>query len=590
VAALRHRGPDQEGVSVDDDAVLGVARLAIIDVRHGMQPLRDPEAGTVLACNGEIYGHRDIRAATPEYPYRTGSDAEVVLALHRRHGTNLLEHLPGTFALALWDDHRHELLLARDRFGERPLYWARTAEGLLVFASELRALTASGLVERRLDRRVLAHVLRQGYVPPGHCIWQGIGSLAPGARLRWAGGEPDVERWWDPPAVEDDPGMEAAVEWFRAELDRAVLEQMEADVPLGTFLSGGIDSSTIAVLAGRHRPGVQAFAFDMPESSEVVHARAVADRHDLDLHVCRPEFGAQELPGLLLETSRVWDEPFADSSSLPTWLLSRFARERVTVALTGDGADELLGGYLCWARDCLEPGDPARPGTTSPGPERRGPRALLGRMRRGGGSAGAAAPGGARPAGAAVAGRYARFRQYLTADQLVELGLPAVDQGPVDLERYPYGTADDISRFDIDHYLPGDILVKTDRASMAHGLEVRSPFLDVRVAEGCLRLPATLKVDATQEKVLLRRAFGDLLPRTATDRPKQGFGAPMKLWLQSPGVAELVQAYLTDPASPLFELVEPGPVQELAADADQRTWNLLTVAMWWDHQRTGAES
>lgn len=193
-----------------------------------------------------------------------------------------------------------------------------------------------------------------------------------------------------------------------------------------------------------------------------------------------------------------------------------------------------------------------------------------------------------RPRSSAVASRYARFRQYLDDDDLERLGLPRVGIGPVDLDRYRDGTADDISRFDIDHYLPGDILVKTDRASMAHGLEVRSPFLDVGVAEGCLRLPAPLKVDAHQEKVLLRRAVGADLPAEVTDRPKQGFGAPMGLWLGVPSVRDLRRDLLEDPASPLFELVDRRAVADLALDDGQRTWNLLTVAIWWARHRTGA--
>ncbi len=571
VAALRHRGPDEHGVVVAGDAVLGVARLAVIDPQHGHQPLVDPGTGAVLACNGEIYGYERLRRELAPYPFTTGSDVEVVLALHRDHGVDLLPHLPGTFALALWDPSARELLLARDRFGERPLYWATTDDGGLAFASELGALVASGLVDRHLDREVLAHVLRQGYVPPGRCIWTGIHSLPPASRLRWHPDRTTVDRWWEPPGVGADPGTGAAVEWFRAELDRAVRDQLVSDVPIGAFLSGGIDSSTIASLAARHHPDLHAFAFDMPESSEVAHARAVADRHGIELHVCRPDLAAARLPELLETSAATWDEPFADSSALPTWLLSAFAREHVTVALTGDGADELLGGYLCWARDCLAPSDPARAGGGAP---RRG---RLARFRR-------------RDAEVHdVAARYARFRQYLDADELARLGLPAVDLGPVDLGRYRTGTADDISRFDLDHYLPGDILVKTDRASMAWGLEVRSPFLDVAIAEGCLRLPATQKVDAVQEKLLLRRAFGDLLPADVVERPKQGFGAPMELWLGTPQVDELVGAHLRDPASTLFELVDRDAVQPLIG-RDQRTWNLLTVAMWWARHRAGATS
>jgi asparagine synthase (glutamine-hydrolysing) len=445
---------------------------------------------------------------------------------------------------------------------------------MLAFASEIDALMASGLVTQELDPETLAHMLRQGYVPPGQSIWRAVESLGPASRLRWSASRPaQVDRWWTPPAVEDDPGRDAAAEWFRHELTRSVDEQLEADVAVGAFLSGGIDSSTIAALAGQRRPGLEAFAFDMPGSSEVDHARAVANRHQMKLRVYTPEFAPGELADALVQMAGVWDEPFGDSSALPTWLLSRFAREYVTVALTGDGADELLGGYLYWARQCLEPDDPAR-AATSDGFSRRRWRHWL---RRGDG-----------PAPDGVARRYARFRQYLDAPSLAAMGLPAVDLGPIDFERYTNGTADDISRFDLDHYLPGDILVKTDRASMAHGLEVRSPFLDVQLAEGCLRLPSNRKVDADTEKILLRDAFGHLLPDEVVTRPKQGFGAPMQAWLADPAVRELTAAHLQDRRSAFFDIVDFDGVQPHVERHDQATWNLLAAALWWsEHQATG---
>jgi asparagine synthase (glutamine-hydrolysing) len=575
VAALGHRGPDESGVERTERSAIGVARLAIIDVAHGHQPLLGPEGTSVLACNGEIYGHRRLRSRLADYPFRTHSDVEVALALHRRHGDDFLSHLPGTFALALWDEAAGELVLARDRFGERPLYWLRTDDGQLAFASELRALGAGGLLERRVDRRVLAEVLRQGYVTPGTCIWEGVGSLGPAQRLRWRpGGEPVVERWWEPPPVGGRSSADEAVEWFRTELDRAVQDQLVADVPVGAFLSGGLDSSVVAALAARHHPGIEAFAFDMPGSTEVPHARSVAERHGIRLHVCSTDLPAGTLPGLLREVSATWDEPFADSSAVPTWILSRFAREHVTVTLTGDGADELLGGYLCWARGYLEPDDPVRTGAPAPGGGRLA--RLLGGRRRGPRSV------------PEVASRYAAFRAYLDDGDLARLGLPAVGRGRVELDRYPYGTADDISRFDLDHYLPGDILVKTDRAAMAHSLEVRAPYLDVAVAEGCLRLPPHHKVDAEREKLLLRRAFGDLLPPTVTARPKQGFGAPMDDWLRRDDVAGLVQELVVAPGSVVSELVDGEAAAELVAAGGQRAWNLLSVALWWEHQRAGA--
>lgn len=571
--ALVHRGPDELGVWTGRSATIGTRRLAIIDPVGGHQPVVDDEAGVVVVANGEIYGHQRIRDLHPDHPYRSGSDIEVVPALHRAHGDDFLSHLPGTFALALWESGAQRLTLARDRFGERPLYWARTSDGLLLFASEPQALRASGLVNVAVDRHVLARMVRQGYVPPGQSIWNGISSLAPATVLQSTvgTGAPSVRRWWTAPEVEaPDGGQADAVAWFRDALDRAVQDQLVSDVPVGTFLSGGVDSSTVAALAARHHPRIAGFAFDMPGESEVPFARAVAERHGIDLHVFRPD--VDELVATLHAVAATWGEPLADSSTVPTLLLSRFVRESVTVALTGDGADELLGGYLCWARDLLDPNDPSRRAAEDSGRRRRWwPRS---------------SPAVEVPEGPAVARRYADFRSYFSADELVRLGLPGVSGADVDVTGYQRGTADDVARFDLDHYLPGDILVKTDRASMATGLEVRAPFLDVEVAEGCLRLPAHWKVDPRHEKLLLREAFGHLLPPEVLARRKQGFGSPMQRWLTDPAVGELVRSELGDPAAPVFELLDHQGVQPFLAAPDQRTWTLLAVALWWRHHRS----
>jgi asparagine synthase (glutamine-hydrolysing) len=577
VAALDHRGPDEHGVAVFDDAVVGNARLSIIDPAGGHQPLFGPDGTTALVCNGEIYGHQRLRARHPDYPFRTGSDCEVILALQEAHGDDLLAHLPGTFALALWDERRHTLLLARDRFGERPLYYTLTDDGLLAFASETRALRAGGFVPSGPDPHMVAEMLRQGYVPSGRSVWSGVHEVPHAGSLQWdLRSQPAVRRWWSPPAVSDDVPAEEAVQWFRGALDRAVQDQMEADVPLGSFLSGGIDSTTVAALAARHHPDLHAFTFDMPGESELEYARATADRHRMTLHAYRPD--PATLAEEILALPDAYDEPFGDSSSLPTRLLCRFAREHVTVALTGDGADELLGGYLVWTRGILEPGTP---GSLEPAPERaagpRGLRSLWGRM------AGRRQLDG--PGGSDVARRYASFRQYFDAVALRGLGLPGHDASDVDVGDYRYGTADDISRFDLDHYLPGDILVKTDRASMAHGLEVRAPFLDVEVAEGCLALPSHHKVDASHEKLLLRRAFSDLWPESIAARAKQGFGSPMTSWLALPDVAEIKAAHLVDRSSALFDLVDHAAVQPYVEANDQRTWNLLMLSLWWTRCR-----
>jgi asparagine synthase (glutamine-hydrolysing) len=598
ISALNHRGPDEQGMAVFQNAVLGSARLSIIDPVGGHQPLFSPDRQVATVCNGEIYGFERLREQYSQYPFRTGSDCEVVLPLFDEYGEELLPHLPGTFSLAIWDDRSQSLLLARDRFGERPLYFATTSDGLLAFASESHALRAAGFGGMTPDPRMVAEMLRQGYVPSGQSIWSDIESIPHASRLRCSLGKaPRMDRWWTPPEVMEGISEEEAARWFRGALDAAVEEQLEADVPVGTFLSGGIDSTTVAALAAAHHPDLHAFTFDMPGESEVAFARDTAAKHAMTLHVLTPD--TSNLADEILQLATTWDEPFGDSSSLPTSLLCKFAREHVKVALTGDGADELLGGYVVWARGTLEPGTPGAPPLNSAaskagsqgnaGTQGNAAGSVLSRMkaqlRTRRSATDSRGSGGGSSSGSDVARRYASFRQYFTASQLTDLGLPAVGANDIDLSTYNYGTADDISRFDLDHYLPGDILVKTDRASMAHGLEVRSPFLDVKVAEGCLALPAHHKVNETHEKLLLRRACGDLWPASVSDRRKQGFGSPMASWLQLPDVAELKHAHLQDPDSALFDLVDRDAVQALSAENDQRTWNLLMLSIWWSRSR-----
>lgn len=560
--ALEHRGPDQRGLIERADAVLGCQRLAIMDPEHGLQPVGSADAGVWAVGNGEIYGHRRVRRELGDPVLPSGSDMEVVVPLWLRYGADLPEHLPGTFALAVFDERRGRALLARDPFGERPLHWTEVEPGVVAFASEPRALLDAGLVARTPDRAVLAEVVRTGYVPNGSCIWQGMHSM-PAASLLEVDvrrGRVDARRWWHPPAEQRDVSLAEAAEALAAQLDRSVAEQLVADQPVGVLLSGGLDSSSVTVTAADHHPGITAFSCEVPLDSELPWAKAVAAVADVDLQVCHIDEGT--IASELVAASRSWGEPFGDSSAVLTWLLARFVREHVSVVLTGDGADELLGGYAVWARDLLRLGGPPPP---APKPRllRRTPPAP----------------------GSAVARAYASFREYASPDELVALGLPPRSSDEVDVSAYRWGTVEDICRFDLDAYLPGDILVKTDRASMAHGLEVRAPFLDRGVAELCLSLPPQCKVDDEHEKLALRAAFGPRLPDGLIDRRKQGFGAPMDRWFQLPEVDALVGDLVRDARSPLFELVEPAGVAPILSGGGQPAWTLLMVALWWQHHR-----
>lgn len=555
VASLRHRGPDASGLLPFANALLGHARLSIVDLEGGAQPMEVAHPPTLpiprsnvsvggrigLTFNGEIYGYRDLRARLRDYPFRTSGDTETILALYHRHGGDLLPHLPGMFAFGLWDDAAQQLLLARDRFGEKPLYWARfDQDGTpgLVFASEIKALLASGLVHPRLDRDALAHYLQYLYVHPEQTIYANIHTLPPGHLLTFSAGEVCIRRYWHLPDTRDELSPVHAVEQFRHLFRQAVARQLVADVPVGAFLSGGLDSSTVVALAAAQKPGLETFAFRFRgatgEADEIAHAAAVAAMHHTRHHIL--EDSDADIAALLVEMARIYDEPFADSSNIATFLIARLARQHLKVVLTGDGGDELLAGYP-WYRDLLTDTS----ASIAPGP--------------------------------------ARLRQnlYFSDATLAKFGL-APPRVPRPVVRS--NTIDDALRTDLLSYMPGDILVKIDRASMAHGLELRAPFLDVDLASFLISLPPRFKIDSTGDKLLLRHAFSDLWPPGVRTRGKQGFGAPVEEWLARRQVQALVRSRLRDPRHPLFALL-PFDATRIAVDRqNNQTWSLLTLALW----------
>lgn len=557
LAALGHRGPDSSGTAVFDGCVIGAVRLAIVDVAGGDQPLRGP-GGTAIVFNGEVYGHHRLRSAL-DYGFRTQSDAETALALYDHVGVELPQRLPGMFALAVWDDRRRQLLCARDRFGEKPFFWALGPAGEIVFASEIKALLASELVQPRVDRTMVAHFLRHSYVHPARTIYENVHVLPPAHRMVVTGdGERQVRRYWDPPPVRPGIGRREAAEELRSRLTRAIRDQMVADVGVAALLSGGVDSSTVVAVAADHHDHLRTFSLNVGDATdETPYARAQAQQTGTE-HVA-VQVRDDDILATLLALPTVYDEPFGDSSAVPTYLLCRSVRAFAKVAVGGDGADELLGGYAFWSRHYLAERGYDVTRLRSP------------RWRRSSG----------------LARAYSGFRCYVSDAELAALGLPVGTDEATDWSRYRSGGLADLLRFDAEGYLPGDILVKTDRASMAHSLELRSPFLDVDVAEWCLSLPDHLKVDASTEKLVLRDAFADRWAPAVRDRTKQGFGAPMADWLARPAVRSL-QADALAPGSAVYDLIDPKGTSEIVTSgSEQQRWSLLCLALWADTQ-TGA--
>jgi asparagine synthase (glutamine-hydrolysing) len=559
---LVHRGPDDEGVWQDRAAGVALAfrRLSILDLSaSGHQPMMSHDGRYVIVFNGEVYNHRELRDELRRdgATFRGTSDTEVILAGAVAWGMEAtVPRLWGMFALAVWDTQERRLLLARDRLGKKPLYWA-TAGAWFLFGSELKALRSHPGFRANVNREALTLYFRHGFVPSPWSIYHGVYKLAPGSlALVVPGRAPVIRRYWDLRAIAaealDSPALideEAAVDELRARLRDAVARRMVADVPLGAMLSGGIDSSAVvaSMQAQSSRP-IRTFSIGFAERDydEAAAARAVA-RHlgtdHTELYVAPAEARA-----VIPQLPDVFDEPLGDSSQIPTFLVSQLARRAVTVCLSGDGGDETFGGYVryLWAERLWR--------RLAPWPQP---------VRRMAGRALAAAPAGAleRAYGLAEPLMPGGWRQRHAGEKLHKLSgvLDAAHaddiywrlathwrssvvrmEGPVPalsaaLDGRPAGgPVERMMCWDQLTYLPDDILVKVDRASMAHSLEVRAPLLDHRLTEWAWRLPLSLKLRAGQGKWLLRRVLEQHVPKTMFDRPKSGFGIPVGEWLRGP--------------------------------------------------------
>lgn len=577
IAALSHRGPDARGSKVLDACILGHTRLSIIDIAGGAQPMGDAAGRYWIIFNGEIFNFRELRTEleTRGCRFRTRSDTEVILEGYRVFGEALPTKLNGQFAFAIWDTETRRLFAARDRLGEKPFYWALTPSGQLLIASEIKAILASGLLRPRLDRTALDAYLSLLYVPPDRSIFVGIEPLPPGHQMVWSHGRPVITRYWRPRyGFRKINPREAVIEVQRL-LTQAVRRQTVADVPLGAFLSGGLDSSTIVALLAETVTGpVKTFAAGFGGLiNELPYARAVAEKYNTEHHELQVDL---DIGPLLERMAEVYDEPFADSSNIPTYLIAGFARKHVKVVLSGDGGDELFGGYEWYLRLLGPEAERVSPSEHAARWAAMVVARALARLRL--------ISSAQRETAVATWRRVADARRY--ADpwdrHRAHVVNPTLVGRRVDLERYRPDAAvcglDRAVDFDVRCYLPGDILVKVDRAAMAHGLESRAPFLDVDLVEFVLGLPAELRFADGIGKKLLREAFGARWPDVLKGRGKQGFGAPIAAWLERTDVRALVQR-VTAKQSPL-RAVLPDAVARMTSYGPRERWTLLCLGLW----------
>ena len=542
--AMIHRGPDDAGAFVDNELLLGMRRLSIIDVAGGHQPIASEDGQVVAVCNGEIYNFRELRAELQAKGHRfsTNSDSETAVHAYEEYGDEFLNKLDGMFGVAVWDRRRRRLIVARDAIGIKPIYYRLDANELM-FASEAKSILAVPGVSARLDHAALAQYLSVGYVCAPNSIFEGVAKLEPGTALIVENGQVRKHRFYRLPASIDTQRSESQwIEAVRAELERSVKDQMVSDVPIGAFLSGGIDSSAVVAFMARHsQHPVKTYSIGFHGSTgaqlynELPFARQVAEQFGTDHHeiVVQPDV-ATLLPELLWHM----DEPIADAAFITTFLVSKFARQDVTVILSGVGGDELFGGYKRYLDEHYRSLYHKVPGVLRSGliaplakmlPSDRHSR-LLNKMRL----AKAFVAADALP----FPERYRAYMQTFDADE--RKAMLRTQPGAFDdciARGFAAAQTDDPLRqlMDVDFatQLPDDLLLLTDKMSMAVSLECRVPLLDQRLVELAAQMPGSLKMKGGELKHVMKRALSGVLPDSILYREKRGFGAPMGAWLRA---------------------------------------------------------
>jgi asparagine synthase (glutamine-hydrolysing) len=603
---LAHRGPDAYGWMADEHAALGHRRLSIIDLSTGDQPMGNEDGAIQVVFNGEIYNYRELRAELQAkgHQFRSGSDTEVLVHLYEEAGERMPERLNGMFAFAIWDARRQRLFLARDRMGKKPLYYSAEVAGFrFAFASELKAIAAMPGFQAREDALAIADFLAVSYVPDPRTIYRGVWKLEPAHTLTVDRAGMRKRRYWSPEFREGGRSREGALEELSALAEDAVERRMISDVPLGAFLSGGVDSSAVVAYMARKAPSrVRTFSigFTNKRFDELEYARAVAERYGTEHH---EKTVSPRIEDVLDTLARHMDEPFGDSSIIPMLYLAEMTRRHVTVALSGDGADEVFGGYRRYRFGVLEE-----------------------KLRR-------KFPGAFRRRVVGWAGRhYPKFDylpQVFRAKSLLtnlstEIGdayyasmtafrddnLNAVLSPELrrDLDGYaPRGwfrerfaavrhlpPLEQMQAVDFETYLPGDILVKVDRATMIHSLEARAPWLDYRIVELACGLPSGWKLEGRVGKSIFKKVALPLLPERNVSRRKMGFSVPLAEWFRTSLKPLFEAAVLGREMDPL---VNRGEARRLWAEHqsslfnhERKLWNLLMLAMWRTGRHAGVES
>jgi len=600
-ASIAHRGPDDEGIYLRSGVGLGMRRLSIIDLASGRQPVRNEDGSVWVVFNGEIYNFQELRRKLEGrgHIFSTRTDTETIVHLYEEYGKRCVDHLRGMFAFALWDERTKHLLVARDRLGIKPLYFAEIG-GRILFASELKAILQLPEVGRRVNWSAVSHLFTFLSTPRTESIIDGVHKLEPGHLLTASPGRmPVIERYWDV-VFEPDYTREETyfVERVRELLDESVRLHMVSDVPVGAFLSGGIDSSSMVATASRLAPEpLQTFSigFSEPEYNELDHARVVANAFQTDHHALM--LGPDVLEQI---EDLAWhlDEPFGDSSAIPTYMVSKLAAQSVKVVLSGDGGDELFAGYDRYVVERRE-----RSRIPLPGPARY-MLGAVGRMM----PAGMRGRNFLRHLSLTGAERYLDSVTLFRHDDMRRMFQPEVAEllAPVEMWRSNAESLESSNRhwlsnlqsLDIKNYLPLDILTKVDRMSMAHSIETRVPLLDHKLVEFAATIPAEMNLRGGTTKYILKRAMRGILPGRIIDRPKRGFAIPLGYWFRGK-LGAYVRELLLGSDNRRRGLFNTRFIENLVArhergeDLDLQLWTLISFELWsraFLDQRSGKEA
>ena len=583
---IRHRGPDDQGVWVGDGAALGMRRLSIIDLAGGHQPIFNEDQSILIVFNGEIYNYRELGKELQERGHRftTNSDTEVIVHAYEEYGDDCVKHLRGMFTFAIWDRKRQRLLAARDRFGKKPLnyYWDGQR---LIFGSEIKSILEAG-IPREINSIALDEYLVYGYVPTPNTLFKGVLKLPAAHILIYEDGHISTKRYWDlpfTPTCQDDEAT--AIERTRALLKDAVQVRLMSEVPLGAFLSGGVDSSVVVGLMSQmmSQP-VKTFSigFEEDDFSELPYARKVAKHFGTDHHEF---FVRPELVSVLPQLVWAFDEPFADASMLPTYYVSKLAREHVTVVLTGDGGDEIFGGYKHYQRELSINRIPALIRSLLKYGSMLMPDGMRGRNRL-------------RNMGSDLATRFAQsYTRYPVGSRPSlydsEYFAHVRDHNPYEQHIREFRTAQQLDIMaqmqyvDARIYLPDDILVKVDKASMFNSIETRTPMLDQQLVEYVSSLPSTIRTRNGVLKDLLKKVAADMLPAEILTRPKQGFGPPIEQWFRS-DLINYAHELLDSPRARQRGIFNPEFIRNLLIDHastkgvnhSSAIWTMLCLELW----------